>query len=189
MLINDQGELIYHAGAMKISSELFDLLKLKLKFRQNDIFLFGKTHKIPRQEAWVGDINYRYSGHTIEAQPWIPELLNLKQQVEAWCGQSFNSCLINLYSDGEKYCAWHADDEKSLGPEPMIASLSLGQSRKFLVRKKKDHRIQHTLLLQHGDLLIMRGQFQQHWQHTVPRTRRKVGERINITFRQVLSSF
>ena len=146
--------------------------------------LFGQYYRTKRQVAWYGDeqYQYRYSGALKQAHVWQPALWRLKQQVEQWVGHPFNSCLANLYQDGTQGLGWHSDDEPNLGKNVVIASLSFGATRKFSFKHK------HTankvdLLLQSGQLLVMRGQTQQHWKHALIKSSKILQPRINLTFR------
>jgi alkylated DNA repair dioxygenase AlkB len=143
----------------------------------------------PRLTAWQGDPGavYVYSGIRNVPKPWTPSVLALKSRAEAQSGTLFNSVLINRYRTGMDSMGWHADKERELGPEPVIASLSLGTTRTFDFRHTKTRQI-HTLQLTHGSLLIMRGRTQLDWAHRVPKEPEARGERINLTFRHVDSS-
>ena len=169
------------------------LLQQQLQWRQDRIKLFGKLVSIPRLQAWYGEarLRYRYSGLTLSALAWNPPLLKLKQRIEQHCAErlpkpaTFNAVLANLYRDGNDAMGWHADDEPELGPNPVIASLSLGQPRCFRLRRIDDPKQQFELQLAHGSLLIMAGATQHHWQHALPRRKRVQQPRLNLTFRQI----
>jgi len=143
----------------------------------------------PRLTAWQGDPGavYVYSGIRNVPKPWTPTVLLLKSKAEAAAQTAFNSVLINRYRTGMDSMGWHADKERELGPEPVIASVSLGTTRTFDFRHTKTRQI-HTLQLTHGSLLIMRGRTQLDWVHRVPKEPEARGERINLTFRYVDSS-
>lgn len=157
--------------------------------RQSGRF-YGKTLQLPRLTAWYGDGQtiYSYSGISSYPQPWNAGLSYLKRAVEKLSGCRFNSVLLNWYRDGEDHMSWHADDEPELGDMPVIASLSFGAPRDFLIRRKDDHTQKITLPLGHGSLLIMRGAMQRHWQHAVPKRRGVKGSRVNLTFRWIQSA-
>jgi alkylated DNA repair dioxygenase AlkB len=131
-------------------------------------------------------VRYTYSGVTLEARPWTAELQDIRSQVEAAAGISFNAVLLNQYRDGKDSVGWHSDDEPDLGTNPVIASVSFGGTRRFIMRHKTRDDIDRVeLALGHGSMLIMGGATQHHWQHHVPRTARPVGTRVNLTFRLV----
>ncbi|MBR9828886.1 MAG: alpha-ketoglutarate-dependent dioxygenase AlkB [Oceanospirillales bacterium] len=155
-------------------------------WRQDRIRLFGKEHPIPRLQAFQADagIGYTYSGLRMNAAPWLPALLPLKQKLEALCDRPFNALLLNLYRDGQDAMGWHADNEPELGQNPLIASVSLGAPRRFRLRHSAS-RDTHALTLEHGSLLLMAGPTQHHWQHCLPRTKRCQHPRINLTFRLI----
>ncbi len=158
-----------------------------VSWRQDPIHIFGKVYAQPRLTALYGDNgkSYSYSGITMRPLKFDSSLLELKKKVEAIARASFSSCLLNLYRDGNDSNGWHADDEKELGKNPVIASISLGQNRYFHLRHKKRRELKHKLLLEHGSLLLMQGETQQYWQHQVPKTKKPVHPRINLTFRYI----
>jgi alkylated DNA repair dioxygenase AlkB len=151
------------------------------------VHLHGRDHPVPRRVAWYGDpqANYTYSGLQHEPLPWTPLLAAIRQQVEAQVAAPLNAVLLNLYRDGQDSMGWHSDDESVLGRNPLIASLSLGGERRFDLRRKGQGRIAHSLNLEHGSLLVMRGTTQHYWQHQVAKTRRPCAPRINLTFRWI----
>ncbi len=171
----------------------FDVLWRDLHWERRAITLFGRRVMQPRLVAWYGDpgASYTYSGLTWEPRPWNPVLLELKARIERRSGCVFNAVLANGYRDGADSMGWHSDDEAELGERPCIASLSLGAARAFLLRPKTadadGQRRSKRLLLEHGSLLLMRGDSQARYQHSVPKTRRPVGPRVNLTFRRVLA--
>ncbi|NND16031.1 MAG: alpha-ketoglutarate-dependent dioxygenase AlkB [Eudoraea sp.] len=167
------------------AENLFEELRSSIPWRSDKITVFGKTYDQPRLTAWFGEegISYSYSGITMQPTPFPELLMELKTKLELFSGTKFNSCLANLYRDGQDSNGWHADDEKELGTNPVIASLSLGESRAFHLRYKSDHSRKEKLLLTSGSLLLMLGATQHHWHHQVPKTKRKIGSRINLTFR------
>lgn len=157
---------------------------------QNDAaIIFGKHITTKRKVAWVGDgdFNYRYSKIDHQMLPWSPLLLEIKNLVEAKTGSTYNSVLLNLYHDGSEGMAWHHDDEKGLGKNSNIASLSLGAVRRFDLRHKKTKQTV-SIDLEHGSLLVMRGQTQQNWLHQIPKQLKIKTARINLTFRQFLGA-
>jgi alkylated DNA repair dioxygenase AlkB len=149
------------------------------------IRLFGAVHDVPRLSAWHGEpwAAYSYSGIHLNPTPWTPILAELRQRAEAVCRHRFDGVFCNWYRHGRDYMAWHSDDEPSLGPSPLIASLSLGAPRRFLLRRKDDHRCRREIELGHGSLLVMAGPTQRYWQHSIAKTARPVGERFNLTYR------
>lgn len=158
-----------------------------LEWSQDKISMFGQVHDVPRLNAWYGDRDCSYSWSGIQMSPmeWTPTLSNIRQRVIELAGEEFNSVLANLYRDGSDKVDWHADDEQVLGLTPVIASVSFGASRKFRLRRK-DRSLKATdIVLDSGDVLIMRGSTQQLWEHEVPRSKRVKEPRVNLTFRKV----
>lgn len=165
----------------------FNDLLHNLAWRQDHIKLYGREVLIPRLQAWYGEpeAEYQYSGLLMRPLSWTDSLRSLKQQCEEHCQSSFNSVLANLYRDGRDSMGMHSDDEPELGPQPVIASLSLGEERDFRFKHKRTgERVQ--VCLAHGSLLVMKGQTQANWQHGMNKTKRSIGERINLTFRYIL---
>ncbi len=156
-------------------------------WRQDDIKVFGKTYAQPRLTALYGnnDKTYSYSNITMRPNEFTKELSEIKRKIEKHCSARFTTCLLNLYRDGRDSNGWHADNEKELGDNPIIASISLGQERFFHLRHKSDKSLKHKILLEHGSLLLMKGETQHHWLHQIPKTARPIGERINLTFRVI----
>ena len=165
----------------------FHLLKDSIPWQQDQITVFGKTHPQPRLTALFATNGkpYSYSNITMYAKPFTKELLQLKSDIENISETGFTTCLLNLYRDGRDSNGWHSDDEKALGKNPIIASLSLGEARYFHFRHKKNKALKHKLLLEHGSLLLMKGSTQHHWHHQIPKTSKNIGERINLTFRTI----
>lgn len=165
---------------------LFEQLAAELPWQQPAIRLYGRHITIPRRQVWMGDAHchYRYSGTTFEPQPWHPAVWQLAQQLSAQLAMPFNCVLLNLYASGEDHMGWHADDEPELGPQPMIASISLGQHRRFdLKHRQLDCQLQ--LILTHGSLLLMAGRCQQAWLHRLPKQAKASAGRLNLTFRYI----
>ncbi len=183
------GEALYVARFLSEdeSRAAFAELRASLAWEQPRLVLFGRPVDAPRLEAWYGDAGagYRYSGLAHDPLPWTPLLAALRDRVAAVAGCTFNSVLANLYRDGRDSNGWHADDERELGREPTIASLSLGAPRRFRFRRKDDRRETVDALLLDGSLVLMRGRSQECWQHTVPKERDVHAPRINLTFRTV----
>lgn len=157
----------------------------ELDWQQQEIMLFGRRVMQPRLTAWYGDPEavYTYSGLRLTPAPWHPVLLDLRRRLEVLTGHTFNSVLANAYRDGSDSMGWHRDDEKELGRQPVVASISLGEERRFLVREKGQK--SRAIVLEHGSLLVMKGESQQRYQHSLPKTRRLIGCRINLTFRMI----
>lgn len=176
-LYDNQEEILY--------KELTD----NIAWQQESIKFYGRKIPIPRLTAWYGDPNssYTYSGILMTPLPWTKTLSLLKSQIEERIQHKFNSVLLNQYRNGSDSVAWHSDDEPELGESPVIASLSLGASRKFELRSKvKSSPDKIELLLNSGDLLIMSGETQKNWQHQIPKMRRVKESRINLTFRNII---
>ena len=170
------------------ANQAFASLEHELAWRQDTITIAGKPVPIPRLQAWYGEKNteYTYSGLKLTPEPWTGTLLEIKSQVEAKAGISFNSMLANLYRDGQDSVSWHSDDEKELGNNPVIASVSFGATRNFVLKHCNPHLLEKiTLPLGHGDLLVMDGPTQHYWRHRIPKTRKQVHPRINLTFRRI----
>jgi alkylated DNA repair dioxygenase AlkB len=180
--------LVKHWCSVQESQQLFASLSETLAWEQSTISLYGKSVKIPRLNAWYGDpgSRYQYSGTSFDPLPWTPLLLELKRRIERQLDCAFNSVLANLYRDGRDSVSWHADNEPELGLNPVIASLSLGETRQFLLKHRSDKSLSRlSLSLSSGSLLMMAGATQHHWVHSVPKSARELGARINLTFRRV----
>lgn len=155
---------------------------------QNDVVqLFGKQIVTKRKVAWYGDLpfEYTYSKVTKQATIWTPELLEIKERIESQTGASYNSCLLNLYHNGLEGMGWHSDDEKELFPNGSIASLSFGAARKFEFKHKREP-LKVGLILESGCLLEMKGATQLNWLHQLPKSKKILEPRINLTFRTIL---
>lgn len=171
------------------ASVLLTNLTHSLAWRQHCLWLFGRERMTPRLCAWYGDADarYAYSGQALEPLPWTALLAGLRQRIETALAWRFNSVLANLYRDGTDSMGWHSDDEASLGSEPVIASLSLGATRRFVLKHRRRADLKMIdIPLASGSLLVMAGPMQSHWRHAVPKTRVAVGKRINLTFRCVV---
>ncbi|NAS11837.1 alpha-ketoglutarate-dependent dioxygenase AlkB family protein [Poritiphilus flavus] len=169
------------------AGDIFRELRDSVSWRQDPITVFGKTYPQPRLTALYGNNGkpYAYSNITMHPEPFTPEIRILKEGIEALCAVSFTTCLLNLYRDGRDSNGWHADNEKELGRNPVIASISLGQERFFHLKHRNRTELRHKLLLENGSLLLMQGPTQHHWLHQIPKTARTIGERINLTFRVI----
>jgi alkylated DNA repair dioxygenase AlkB len=158
-----------------------------IEWRHDEAMIFGKKIITKRKVAWYGDkpFEYTYSSITKRALPWTEPLLELKKQIEAESGETFNSCLLNLYHDGDEGMAWHSDAEPDLKKNGAIASVSLGAERKFAFKHKKTKE-KVELTLEHGSLLMMKGTTQTHWLHRLPPTKMITQPRVNLTFRTIV---
>ena len=156
------------------------------QWRQDAIKRGRKEIQLPRLTLWYGNSgkNYSYSGIRMKPLPWNEPLLKIKQAVDAEAGVKFNSVLLNLYRNERDSVAWHSDDEPELGKNPIIASVSLGATRRFVLRHKREKRFPKIeLALSHGSLLLMRGPTQHYWVHAIPKSKNPIGPRLNLTFR------
>ncbi len=171
------------------AEELYQLFMKKIKWTQSEVFVYGKKHLEPRLTAWYGDEGavYSYAKKKLVPEQWFSELVKLKKDVERMIpGTTFNSVLMNLYRDGNDKMGWHADNEKELGLNPVIASLSLGATRFFDLKHKQDSAQKFRYELKSGMLLIMSGKLQENWLHQIPQQRKVHQPRINLTFRKVV---
>ncbi|WP_212630086.1 alpha-ketoglutarate-dependent dioxygenase AlkB [Pseudomonas sp. KB-10] len=182
-------ELDYLPGWVdaKLADHWLHVLVEQTPWQQPELFIHGRYHRTPRLTAWYGDVEarYRYSGKLHEPLPWTPLLDEIRQRVADEVGQPLNAVLLNYYRDGQDSMGWHSDAEPELGRNPLIASLNLGGSRRFDLRRVGCTRIEHSLTLEHASLLVMRGPTQHHWQHQVAKTRQACAPRLNLTFRLI----
>lgn len=169
------------------ADRLLEALRDGIAWENHRVVLFGREHASPRLSCWIGDPGtaYRYSGTLFEPRPWPPLLLPVRERLCAELGTAFNSVLANRYRNGQDCMGWHSDAEPELGTEPVIASLSLGATRRFVLKHRRDPQLRQAIELPHGSLLVMAGATQRHYRHALPRTARPVGERINLTFRRI----
>lgn len=188
-LLPYDGEVIYYGKIIFGTEEqrILQNLLTEIVWKNDEAVIFGKHIITKRKVAWYGDSSfaYTYSNITKQALPWTVELLQLKDLVEKITGTVYNSCLLNLYHDGDEGMAWHSDDEKSLGKNTSIASLSFGAERKFAF-KHKNSKETVSLVLDSGSLLVMKGSTQTHWLHRLPKTTRVTRPRVNLTFRTMI---
>lgn len=178
----------HHVDWSEIQPDDFKSIKFKnIIWKQDYIHLYGKKNPLPRLTSWYGDEGkaYKYSGILSQPNPWNKGLLYIKEQIEKVANTKFNSVLLNWYRSGEDYLNWHADDEPELGKNPTIASVNFGETRDFQVRHKDDHQLKFTVPLQHGSLLIMSGEMQHFWEHAVPKRKKVLRSRFNLTFRRI----
>ena len=166
---------------------IYSKLKNEIPWQQDEITVYGKKHLQPRLTALFGNDgkSYSYSNIKMQPRPWSPILQKIKSQVETLTNINFTTVLLNQYRDGKDSNGWHADNEKELGTNPVIASLSFGAERTFQL-KHNIHKLQKVnIVLKHGSLLLMEGTTQHNWKHQIPKTAKFVGERINLTFRVI----
>ena len=170
------------------ADKLLETLLERTQWEREILKIYGKSISAPRLTSWFSDpmVSYRYSGKKRFGKPFTPELFQLRQILNARLNVHFNFVLANFYRDGKDYVGWHADDEPDLGSRPLIASVSLGESRRFRVRHNS-RKVTESIDLVHGSLLIMRGQSQSHFKHCLAKTKRLVNSRINLTFRTIQS--
>lgn len=186
----ENGEVLLMENFLSLSEAILLIQKLKtsIEWRQESIKMYGKVYPVPRETAWYGEEgrNYAYSGIMCNPLPWTHELFELKNRIEALLPlDQFNSVLLNRYRNGNDKVSWHSDDEKELGVNPTIASISLGVTRRFDLRHKIDKSNTLKLNLSSGSLLIMKGELQHFWEHQVPQQKLILDERINLTFRRI----
>jgi alkylated DNA repair dioxygenase AlkB len=199
-----------HAFSFQESCQLFDALQQEIAWKQETTMLFNRAVLLPRLTAWYGDAgkSYTYSHITMQPEPWISLLLKIKSRIEAIACTSFkpyptstgeqnpapgsgslrlgfNSVLLNLYRTGRDSISWHSDDEPELGLNPVIGSVSFGETRRFMLRHREQKHLKAAIDLTHGSFLLMQGPTQHFWQHQVPKTSRTVQPRINLTFRRI----
>jgi alkylated DNA repair dioxygenase AlkB len=183
--VNYYGKLL----TVKQADHYLDKLLTTIHWKNDEAVIFGRHIITKRKVAWYGNDNYdyTYSNITRRALKWTKELLELKQLVEEKTGDLFNSCLLNLYHNGDEGMAWHSDDEKMLGKDSAIASFSFGAERKFSFRHKQTKET-ISMMLEHGSLLVMKGTTQSHWLHCLPKSKRITTPRVNLTFRTMIQS-
>lgn len=179
--------VIYHPHFLSEEEQqyYFDLLLNATPWKEDYIKLFGKTYAQPRLTALYGleDKSYTYSGLTLQPHRFTETLLTLKEKIEGVCKASFNTVLLNLYRNGSDSNGWHSDNEKELGKHPFIASLSLGIERKFQLKHKQVPGLKRDIILTPGSLLLMGGSTQEYWKHQIPKSKKVLRPRINLTFR------
>jgi alkylated DNA repair dioxygenase AlkB len=185
------GEVWFMANFMPLdkTDEYYQALLNTIKWRQEQIKMYGKTSPVPRKTAWYGDegFSYKYSGINCNPEPWTKELLDIKKVLEHFVpNHKFNSVLLNLYTNGEDKVSWHADDEPELDKNPTIASVSLGATRRFDLRHNEDASEKFQIELTTGSLILMTGTLQHYWQHQIPVQKKVKEPRINLTFRTIV---
>jgi alkylated DNA repair dioxygenase AlkB len=190
-VLNRDGRVDYYGKiTTNVEANLyFEILLQNIVWKNDEAIILGKHIITKRKTAWYGDSDYlyTYSNTTRRALPWTSELRDLKQLVEKLTETKFNSCLLNLYHDGNEGLAWHSDDEKVLRRNGTIASLSFGAERKFSLKHKKTKQT-ISIVLEHGSLLVMKDETQVYWLHSLPKTKKIVMPRINLTFREIIHS-
>lgn len=183
---NGQYLFIPNFFSIEEGNYLFSRLDSTISWKQEKMNMYGKEVLFPRLTAWYGDSDrpYSFSGITLTPLPWTEELLQIKRKIETKTSAIFNSVLLNKYRDGSDSISWHTDAEKELGQNPIIASVTFGGTRNFQLRHR-DTGEKINLELSHGSLLIMQGELQHFWQHQIPKTKKQVDPRINLTFRVI----
>lgn len=188
-VLNKDGEANYYGIIMTTSeaNTYYNLLLKNINWKNDEALYHGRHIVTKRKVAWYGDQGflYTYSNTTKQALPWTNELIDLKRKTELITNSQFNSCLLNLYHDGNEGMTWHSDDEKSLGKNTVIASLSFGAERKFSFKHRRTRQT-ISLLLENGSLLVMRGNIQSNWLHSLPLSSKINHPRINLTFRTII---
>jgi alkylated DNA repair dioxygenase AlkB len=187
-ILNKDGVVNYYGKILSSeeTNQYFDLLMRNIQWEKDKVVIFGKHITTKREVAWYGDSEYlyTYSSTTKRALAWTKELSELRQIVEEYAGTKFNSCLLNLYHNGNEGMGWHSDDEEALGKNNTIASLSFGAERKFSFKHKQTKQTV-SVVLEHGSLLIMKGATQSNWLHSLPKSEKIMQPRINLTFRVI----
>jgi alkylated DNA repair dioxygenase AlkB len=187
-LLPYDGTVNYKAGCLSANQadKFYNLLLNETQWQPDQVIIFGKLRVTKRKMAWYGDVGaeYRYAGISRTPIAWTPALQELKKITESICGTHFNSCLLNLYHNGSEGMGWHSDDEPELVSGGTIASLSLGAERRFYFRHRRTGE-KIVTNLEHGSLLLMKGQTQYNWVHQLPVMKRVMAPRINLTFRQI----
>ena len=186
-------EILYMPGlALDDEPEMLTRFLINtIHWRAENITVWGKTFPQPRLVAWFGEagMDYSYSGIHLYPNPWTPELMKIKQKVENVTQTQFNSALLNYYRHNRDSMGFHSDDERELGPQPIIASVSLGTSRTLVFKHKHDKALKPVRLrLESGSLLVMKGETQKNWQHGIEKETKDCGPRVNLTFRQILAA-
>lgn len=177
-----------HLFNLEDSDRLYAELEQTIQWRQDQITVFGKTVPLPRLTAWYGEPekSYTYSGIEMHPEPWTCTLLEIKSRIEEIAGVKFNSVLLNKYRTGQDRVGWHSDDEPELGQNPVIGSVSFGETRRFVFKHKyKKELNKPAIALTHGSFLLMKGRTQHFWQHQIPKTTKVMKPRINLTFRVI----
>jgi len=182
-------EIIYYPNFFDgiESDKIFQELMNTTPWQQDEITVFGKKHLQPRLTALYGDLgkSYSYSNITMQPHYWTLLLQKIKSRIESVTNTNFTTVLLNYYRNGGDSNGWHADNEKELGLNPVIASLSFGAERNFQLKHNSDPKQKRNILLEQGSLLLMKGSTQHFWKHQIPKTAKPIGPRINLTFREI----
>ncbi len=187
-----RGGEVFYAPRIELGDDPAKLMRAlidEIDWQSRDIVMWGRSVKQPRLTAWYGDrgCSYTYSGTRFDPSPWTVTLRALKAAVERASGATFNSVLLNYYRDHRDGMGYHSDDERELGPRPTIASLSLGETRRFVMKHRHDTSMGRVALeLGSGSLLVMKGETQRHWKHALPKRTKPCGPRVNLTFRRIV---
>jgi len=188
-LLPRDGEVLFFPNyfSKSDSDRLYKDLMDKILWQQDQIRFFGKMIDLPRKTAWYGDNDkpYTYSGIPMQPHTWTPDLVEIKSQIETIAKVDFSSVLLNLYRDGKDSVSWHSDNEKELGINPVIGSVSFGATRTFKLRHLIDKSLVIKIELTHGSFVLMSGKTQHCWEHEIPKTSQKLLPRINLTFRVI----
>ena len=191
-LLPRDGTVNYHGPIMDPAraTYFYQALLHHVPWKSDEVIVFGRHHITARKVAWYGDVGcaYTYSGTIKQAVPWTSELLELKTLAEHLAAARFNSCLLNLYHHGDEGMGWHSDNEKSIVPHSPIASLSLGAEREFRFKHKHLPNTTANVRLENGSLLVMKDATQTHWLHSIPKSKKVLTPRINLTFRCMVIS-
>lgn len=183
-------EVTYYPNFLytKEADSFFKILREEVPWQQDDIKIFGKVYAQPRLTALYGNNGkpYSYSNITMYPNEYSESLLAIAEKLKLYTTVEFTTCLLNLYRDGKDSNGWHADNEKELGTNPPIASISLGAPRYFHLKHNTDKAYRTKLLLEHGSLLVMTGATQHNYKHQIAKTAKQIGERINLTFRRIV---
>jgi alkylated DNA repair dioxygenase AlkB len=176
-----------HFFDKKEADAIFAQLATDIPWQQDEIRVYGKIHQQPRLTALFGNEgkSYSYSNIKMQPHPWNPLLRKIKSNIESAVDTNFSTVLLNFYRDGKDSNGWHADNEKELGTNPVIASLSFGAERTFQLKHNTDQSQKKNIVLEHGSLLLMKGTTQHFWKHQIPKTSKPIGPRINLTFRVI----
>ncbi|SEW45239.1 Alkylated DNA repair dioxygenase AlkB [Chitinophaga sp. YR573] len=189
-LLPKDGEVYFYPELFTApeSDYFFDILSKEIAWKQEPVFIMGRNILQPRLTAWYGDPDkpYSYSGITMQPHPWTPALMEIKSRIEAVAGVRFTSALLNFYRDGQDSMGWHRDNEKELGINPVIGSVSFGSPRTFALKHYTDKTLTEKIPLTHGSFLLMKGSTQHHWLHSIPKQLKVTAGRINLTFRIIL---